>query len=330
MTPTSLFALVLAGAPAAEAQPPAPTVTAAATAENAEYRRALENVETTIAATNEDPAFAASQLKDALHQLQQYAVDLANDPDGQRTRTMGMLTLARALLALEDARGAREAMDEAIRTARGDPLPTKQFGPGLAALQKEREGVLAKQGTGAIAVACNSPCRVYINERPSPLEGVDGLFPGKYRVLIVSEDGSPNTRMNVEIAASGQVTNVTHGERKPDDGDDGDPYARIMPVWAEATLIATGAVAVGVGGALIGIAGTCPGGADPNDPDACPQVYTTLEAGIGTLAVGGALLLTGTITLTVDQVRLKKHRNAADDGGDVTGTQAMVTWTYRF
>src|SRR5690606_27255932 len=94
---------------------PAPTLTPTDARETG-YREALDRVRTAIDTANEDPGLGATQLRDALSLLQGYAILLGRDPDGQKLRTTAQLTLARALLASNDAEGSREAMDEAIRT----------------------------------------------------------------------------------------------------------------------------------------------------------------------------------------------------------------------
>ena len=77
---------------------------------------------------------------------------------------------------------------------------------------------------------------------------------------------------------------------------------------------------IGTGAALWAIDGSCPDGADPTDLEACPRVYITKTAGIATVAAGGAVLLGGTIMLTVDEVRAGRSR----------GNEVALTWTWRF
>ncbi|PRP92182.1 hypothetical protein ENSA5_51310 [Enhygromyxa salina] len=321
MTPASLLLALLSFSPPAEdaAEPPAPEVSDV-DQHTREYDEALERVRTAQRMANEDPGRGSVQLRDALHLLQGFGPTLAKDPEGQDLRTMAQLTLARSLLATEEAEAAREAMDDAIRTSRGDPLPTKQFGPGLTALHKERAGALAKQASGTIEVECRIPCRVYINERPTQPQ-TDGLVPGTYRVWIEANDRSqPDVQTSVEIG-EGLVAPIEFGiaPEPPPELPPKKPK-RIMPRWAEVVLMTAGAAAVGTGAALWAIDGTCPNGVDPTDTDACPQVYITKTAGIATLAIGGAALLSGTIMLTVDEVRAGSDR----------GSEVALTWRVQF
>lgn len=328
MTPASLLAALLSFSPPATAagepapsttEPPAPQLQDA----NAEYQTALARVETAMKMANEDPASGSTQLRDALNLLQGFAPQLAKNPEGQELRTMAQLTLARALLATNNADGARQAMDEAIRTSRGDPLPTKNFGPGLTALHREREGVLQKQGTGSIDVVCNVPCRVFINERPTQ-QRTEGLVPGTYRVWIEANDGSEDgLQRQVAIESDGQAIKLEFGRVVAPPEEDVPPPKpkkdRVLPRWADVLLMSAGAIAVGTGATLWAIHQKCPDLSNARASQ-CPEVFLTRTAGIITVAGGGALLLTGTVLLSVDEVRVANQR----------GTQASLAWTFRF
>jgi hypothetical protein len=329
MTPASLLAALLSFSPPADAAgEPAPSTAEAPAPKvqesDAEYQAALARVETAMKMANEDPASGSTQLRDALNLLQGFAPQLAMNPEGQELRTQAQLTLARALLATNDADGARAAMDEAIRTSRGDPLPTKSFGPGLTALHRERQGVLEKQGAGAIEIVCNKSCRVFINERPTQ-QRTEGLVPGTYRLWIEATDGSePGIQRLVEIE-SGHAFKLEFGrvvvEPTGDDGPTPKPkQPRILPRWADVLLMSAGAVAIGAGATLWAIDHKCPDLSDPRVMPQCPEVYYTKTAGIITVAGGGALFLTGTVLLSIDEARVANQR----------GTQASLMWTFRF
>jgi hypothetical protein len=319
MIPASLLVALLSFAPPAEAAgaPPAPAVSPEPG--QGEYEASLERVRVAQRMANEDPGSGSAQLRDALLLLLGHGARLAKDPEGQDLRTMAQLTLARSLLATEDAKGAREAMDEAIRTSRGDPLPIKQFGPGLVALHKERAGALAKQGTGTIDVHCNISCRVYINERPTKAR-TEGLTLGSYRLMVEASDGSEPAIQTILDIAEDQTAAIEFGTAPIIAPPPVTAHKRIMPRWAEVVLMSAGAVAIGTGAALWAIDGSCPSGVDPTNTAACPQVYITKTAGIITLAAGSAAFLVGGITLTVDEVRVGRQR----------GTEAALVWTVRF
>jgi hypothetical protein len=322
MVSASLLATLLSLAPLALAPPASEPADAgdSANANDDDYAAAIARVRQTQNLANEDPQLSATQLRDALQLLQSFGPQLAKDPEGQSVRTMAQLTLARALLAIGDADGARAMMDEAIRISRGDPLPTSEFGPGLVALHRERARVLEKAGTGTIDVDCKSRCRVYINERLADPRS-ENLVLGRYRVWIESSDGSERPMQStITLAQPDQVTALTFGNTPVEDVPEPKPFKRVMPRGAEIALLVVGVAAIGVGGSLLAIDNHCPSGlADPRTTD-CPLVYVTRTAGIATLAAGGAVGLLGGITLAVDEVRLGKHR----------GQQVALTWTLRF
>lgn len=327
MVSASLFATLLMIGTLAQAPASGPVTTSepapAPAPASDDYPAALARVRDTQTIANEDPQLGATQLRDALQLLQGFGPQLAKDPEGQRVRTMAQLTLSRALLAIEDAAGARAVMDEAIRTSRGDPLPTEEFGPGLAAMHREREGVLSKAGTATIEVDCKQPCRVYVNERPTDPH-TEGLVLGRYRVWVESSDGSVRPlQTSVALDTPGQTMTVVFGtvqDEPPDEQPPPPKPERIMPRGAEVALLVVGVAAIGAGAALWAIDERCPEGlADPRTTP-CPRVYVTKTAGITTLALGGAVGLLGGITLTVDEVRLGKQR----------ASQVALGWTLRF
>ena len=320
MHSAAFFVALLSIAPPAEGEAPAPElVTREATGDD--YAEAIERVRKAQRISNENPEAGAQRLRDAIALLQAFGPKLARDPEGQEVRSLAQLMLARALLASNEAEGARAVMDEAIRTSRGDPLPTSELGPGLDALYRERRGVLAKLGRGSIAVDCSSRCSVYINERPTQRR-TDGLVLGRYRVWVESDDGSqPALQTTVDLSEATPDAALRFGATEVStDVEAPQQVKRIAPRWLEISTLVVGVAAVGVGAALWAIDGRCPGGADPLDTAACPQVYITQAAGITTLALGGAVALTGSVMLAVDEVRVGRQR----------GRQVGLTWTLRF
>lgn len=74
-----------------------------------------------------------------------------------------------------------------------------------------------------------------------------------------------------------------------------------LPKWLRPLGVTAGVLglgAVGVGGWMLGIHGTCP--QDPVPPAlACEQVYSTQAPGIGVLAAGGAAMIVGTVMFSL-------------------------------
>ena len=95
---------------------------------------------------------------------------------------------------------------------------------------------------------------------------------------------------------------------------------RVLPRWADILITTVGVAAVGTGAVLWAIDGRCPDGADPENKVACPQVYITKTAGIAMVAAGSAVLVTGTVLLSVDEVRTARGR----------GQTVSLAWTVRF
>jgi hypothetical protein len=56
------------------------------------------------------------------------------------------------------------------------------------------------------------------------------------------------------------------------------------------------------------------------DAAQCPELYEGTVSGLVAIGVGSALLVTGGVMLSIDEVRL----------GNEKGRQAMLTWRMRF
>lgn len=269
-------------------------------------------LEQAIAQANDDPAAGISALIDAVESVQSDPIALRGDPELLRLREQALLTLARAQLASEQGKAARASMDEAIRSSRGE-LVVDGFGPGLAALHRERQQALVDGESGRLNVDCQVPCRVFVNE--VELEQTSAtLFHGSYRVHIEAGEDGP-APVDEVLDVTGDVAlewpeAAAMPEPEPLSPQDAPASRgrRILPRWSEAVLIAAGAVAVGVGAALLAIDGKCPGGVDPMDVENCPEVYMSKTPGIASLAAGGAVLVVGGVLLTVDEVRVGRAR----------------------
>lgn len=291
---------------------------------------AMERLSKAEQLANEDPSAGADELATALRALHQFPTDLGNDKALREARMYALLSLARARLASDDPIGAQEAIDEAIRTARGDAIPSAEFGPTLDKLKKERMQAVASKGTATVDVTCYVPCQVYINEKPSDPQAKLPL--GEYRLHVESTepDGPAPWSIDIILDTPDKTSDLSWGESDsvpepepgptPDPMPDGPPAKRIAPRWLEISMLTVGVGVMAAGAVLLGINGQCPDGADPNDPDACPEVYTTLAPGAALLAGGGALGLAGGIMLGISEVRVAKQR----------GRQVMVTWTVQF
>ncbi|HLT39437.1 MAG TPA: hypothetical protein VK034_24305, partial [Enhygromyxa sp.] len=227
---------------------------------------------------------------------------------------------------------AAEVMDRVLRTSSGRKLPIKRFGPTLADFHNRRKALLDEAGTGSIQIRCGVSCRVVIDTQPTTTES-GSLYLGTHRVWIESLDGEvPAVDLEVELTEAG-ATEVVHFPADQPACEAPEPIIiepppppppppkRILPRWAEISVVAIGVGAVVAGGVMLGLDGNCPGGLDPMlDAQQCPELYEGTVPGLVAIGVGSALVVAGGVTLGIDEVRVGKHR----------GRQAMISWTMKF
>jgi hypothetical protein len=318
-------------APEAEAQPePEPPPEPAA---GGSYEGALAAVDEANIAVNRDPEANLAALEQAIDALLAFGPQIAADPKGSEALDLSLLNLARALLLTGANDRATQVMDAVLLTAHDRKLPVKRFGPTLADFHDERRKALDGLGTGSILVNCRISCRVVLDEQTASSSS-GSLYLGSHRVWVEAADGSAEPeRHTIELSTPG-VTEVVYYPAESDDECEivasvpvvETPVAapspkRLLPRWAEIGVMVIGAGAVAAGGVLMGLDGKCPGGGDPMaDAAQCPELYEGTISGLVSLGVGAGLLLTGTVMLSVDEVRIGKE----------TGRQAMLTWRMRF
>jgi hypothetical protein len=285
---------------------------------------------------NEDPAGGLAGLRAALDRVEELGFVVAGDPKAHEARMYGLLALARAHLSLGQDDEAREIMDEAIRVARGDSLPTKTFGPRLIELHDSRLAAPENRPLGQLVVECTPACDVLLNARIAgsgrrvELSNVP-LGPHRVRVQataggeddlldqrIVLTENDPAAKL--EIAPATKTAPVGPEETKlVEDVPDAAQRRRMLPRWAGIVGVATGAVAMIAGGVLLGLDGRCPDGSDPSSAE-CINVLSTKAPGIALLAVGGAAFAGFGVVLIVDETRVRRGRTAG----------AMLGYTLRF
>jgi hypothetical protein len=251
------------------------------------------------------------ELRQALVELTQFAPLLAEDPEGLVLRSRAQFLLARAALSNGDEETAKWIVDEAIRSVLGGELPLEGFSSSLVQLVSQRRAALEESGSGSIAVQCTRPCRVFVNEHATE-EVIEDLPLGVYRIWIDSEDHSDAPSVLTEIVQveeRGEIVRVIYAPDVVEDVEPvaplpSDPPRRLMPRGAEAAMVAIGA-GLATSGALLMAFG--------------PSQGESIGGGV-MLALGGAALVAGSVTIGVDETRLRKQR----------GHQAMLVWTIRF
>ncbi|NVB40031.1 hypothetical protein G6O69_19455 [Pseudenhygromyxa sp. WMMC2535] len=286
------------------------------------YQEALTRVEEANIEVNRDPESNYAMLAEALEQLGDFEAELSDDAEAQEIVQLSMLNLARALLVADDAQAA-VVMDEAIRASQGQPMPVERFGPTLVEFHDERLAALEAEGRAELQVVCALPCEVAIDERPADTDA--SLFLGSYRVRVISADGSlPPERHTLELDRANDVEVIEFplaGLPSDEPPPPPPPYQRMMPRWAEIGLTVVGIGAIVGGGVALSFDGKCPKKLDPIDDAAdCPSLYESTVPGFVAIGVGAVTTLVGGVMLTVDEVRLGRHK----------GRQVSLSWTLRF
>ncbi len=277
-----------------------------------------------------------AKLGSALHDLRYHAVELANDERAQAIQMLGLLTLARAQLALGNETAAAQTIDEAFRCAGGRPLDAAEYGPRLSSFVDSRAKLT--RTTAQIDVRCDVECEVYLQERRS-LPKVKMPKGGNYRIVIrasrpADRERYPDTEQEFvldadrvfawpmdrgpEATAADGVGDGREGPRRSARRSDGsssngagrsyDPGRNKSAIAGGAILSAVGLVGVGTGAALLGIDGRCQGGGDVAGPNPCPDLYATSAAGAVTLSIGAVALIAGITTVAVASKRRRQAR----------------------
>lgn len=317
-----------AGVPLARlvAAPEGPTLSAD---QSADLAGLVQAVTDGVAITNEDPELGRDSLRRAIKSLDAKPGLTAHDEAAYRARLDGLLTLARAELALEQEPEAIAAIDEAIRIARGENVPVTDYGPSLAKLYELRVAAPELRPDGSIHVACGSRCRVVLDGREAGL-GTDvmitGIPLGRHRIRIEPSytiDGEAfEERFFLAAATPEQAFEydpppppASAGDPTGDGEANDDPKtpggrARKLPRWASIVGISVGAVLVAGGAALLAVDGDCPDGSDPAGPDACQNTLATIPIGAALTAIGGASMIGFSVALGIGEARQKKRKTA--------------------
>ena len=228
-------------------------------------------------------------------------------------------------------------MDSVLLRARERSLPVKRFGPTLAKFHDQRRWDLEAKGHASITVECAVTCRVVVDEQVAEDNNSGPIFLGTHRVWVEATQGDAETEhFEVVLDADGATETLefpTAPVAEPEPEPEPEPACetpagsavtqpkRILPLWAEISVAVIGIGAVVAGGVMLGLDGKCPGGLDPvGDAAQCPEIYEGTVPGLVAVGIGSALVLTGTIVIAVDQVRVGKQR----------GRQATIGWKMHF
>ena len=145
------------------------------------------------------------ELEQAIRQIEARPEDVIDD-----SVLSDELLRARVVFAWaqQDPERATAAMDEAIRSAAGRPLPVRGLGTDLKNLMKQRVAALADAGTAVIEVDCTVPCQVFINEGRAD-NPTSPLALGTYRVHVVANEGDIDPlRTEVVLDVKGETERI--------------------------------------------------------------------------------------------------------------------------
>jgi hypothetical protein len=295
------------------------------------YEQATAELQTAIdGSTSDDRKAAIAALEDAIALQGQYP-DHASASVPESVLEARVI-LVRLHLANNDAEAAQAAMDDLIRTARGQSPPVRSYGPEVTKLYTDRKAVLQQVGVGTLEVACSVECEVVVNERRSTTS--EKLFLGRYRVWVkaVGPDASWEYH-EVDLIEAGAVTTITYeGPVAAPVVEDTSPppepapvvKKRMLPRGAEIAGMAVGAGLVIAGAVLLSFDGKCSSSkrapSEATTLEECGSIYDTVPTGASLVGIGGGLLVISGVVLGIDEVRV----------GRATGRQVMLGVTLRF
>jgi hypothetical protein len=300
-----------------------------------DYAGAKQQVDdASLAASNKADAEVVAALADALARMDAWSRELADDEAGRNALVMARLNLARGYLKLGDAAAAERELDRLLRESLGEPVPANRFGPELNKLFKQRQAKLDADGKATLALVCVAACEIVLDHHriePGSLE----LYLGSHALTIASVDGAIEPLVQrVELTAPGVTTTVEIGpppapepEPQPEPEPEPEPVVapppviepppverdvappppkRMFPIGVEVDGMVLGAGLAIAGGVMLAYDGRCTDG-NPATPT-CPKIFESTAGGAISIALGGALLLTSTVLLAIDEGRQHHHR----------------------
>lgn len=280
----------------------------------------LQRLQTAQAAAGDDPSVGRAELQSALDAVTEAPSIVARSPELHEARMQALLSMAELALDQGDAQAATAALDEVIRTARGDTVDTAALSTALATLYQERLGAESVRPTGSLHVTCEVACRVMLNER---LVGrgnevlLTGIPLGRHRLYVEPlDDGPAPLSRSIALLADASEQTLTYAPEPvpseptavvgPTQPTDAAP--RRLPRWAGIVGIVGGVAVLAAGGVLLGLDGRCPDGGDPRR-QMCPDVLRTQGAGIGLSIAGTGAIVGFSVALGIGESRQRRQRD---------------------
>lgn len=278
----------------------------------------IERIEATPGERDED----IETLRRVLAEVRSHPLEIADSPAAHESRLRALLLLARRQLEAGQVDGATEAIDEAVRIARGEPLP-RGFGDPVDALVLRRIAAPENAPRGTVSVQCGAPCRVILDERDAGsgaaviTRGVP-LGPHRLHVEALAGDGlddhafvlSPEQSTH-EISLFSAATRQPAAAAQPAapaspvrESTDLVPD-RKLPRWAGIVGIAASSAVLLTGAVLLGFDGRCLDGRAAST--GCADLLETGIAGGAFVGVGVAGVVGFSIAFGIAESRLRSR-----------------------
>jgi len=279
----------------------------------------VEDVEQSKQDVVQAPEAVVERLEAAIEWIHDHPIDAAAEPNVQRAHSEALLLLAQAHLGMNDPAQAIAAIDEAVRIARGDPLPTG-FGNAVDDLVLERLSASENAPRGHLRIDCAVPCRVILDERDAGSGAqvlAQGLPLGTHRLWILAIDAPEH-----HVAQSFTLSEATPSHRttfdpmpaRSSDGDGSGSLDRLLPRWAAILGITAGVASIAAGSILLALEDRC-----TNDLSRvrgstdCPYLsHNPWSPAL--LGIGAGLVIGFTIPLAIGDARQRSRGRAQPTG----------------
>jgi hypothetical protein len=300
-------------------------------APNADHERATAELQAAVEnSTREDRQAAIAALADAIAHATEHPDQASSDVPEPVLEAR--VILIRLYLAEQNTQAAQAAMDDLIRTARGQIPPVRSYGPEVTQLYQQRKDALQTAGMATLAFACEVECERTINERRSVADSEE-LFLGTYRVWIkAAEPDAEWEYREVELVEPGAVKTIPYENPNPvqltltpPPPPPASSKERMLPRAAEIAGAAAGVGLAIAGAVLLSLDGKCSESKqvptmDTTKDECGDTIYETTAGGASLLGIGGGLLVISGVLLSIDEVRV----------GRAKGRQVMVGATFKF
>lgn len=303
-----------------------------------DWRDRLHGMMSLAEAGPDNPLNWTGKLRSSIEFMQEFPQHLADNPAEWVEMQRARLVRADALLSLGDRENAQDAIDEVIRTARGEAMEAELSGPG-AELLEQRRAAFRSRRAARLSVRCSAQCRVLINERDAKHMTRLPTMASRsdvYRVTVVTggdvwservilqEAGAQVTLYldghRVEPASAREGTGTPVPVRRPEGPEEGPELALTevrVPERSAGHLTIAGASTMGIGVAGVAVgAGLVIAGLDVRPDD---RTADQIERGVAPatdyrppgyafLGVGSSAVVSGLVMLVTDAVRTKRSQ----------------------